>query len=137
VCVFILQNNQTVYSVAGGVKMACGSVVLALLLWTSLHFGIQFSLTSPIDIQVPVLSRSYDAYISSFAGISCSVLYQDCMTSLLVIYMQEQMTGVVEKERERERMCVCVCVCVRARGGGHMRFFKFGTYSIVACRNEV
>jgi hypothetical protein len=48
--------------------MTCATVLLAVLLWTSLQFGIQFSLTSPIDIQVPVLSRNYDAYINSFAG---------------------------------------------------------------------
>jgi hypothetical protein len=49
--------------------MACGSVVLAVLLWTSLEFGVQFTMMSPIDIQVPILSRNYDAYINSFAGI--------------------------------------------------------------------
>ncbi|XP_021919989.1 peroxidase-like isoform X2 [Zootermopsis nevadensis] len=56
--------------------MACGSVVLAFLLWTSLQFGVKFSLTSPTNIQalnIPALSRTYNSY-KTFA--SWPILYQ-------------------------------------------------------------
>jgi hypothetical protein len=49
--------------------MTRGFVLLAFLLWTSFHFGIQASLTSPTDIQalrVPLASRNYEAYINTF-----------------------------------------------------------------------
>jgi hypothetical protein len=66
VCIF--QNNEVgaIVTVAGGVKMTCGFVPLAILLWTSFQFGVQVSLTSPTDIQalrVPVASRNYEAHI--------------------------------------------------------------------------
>ncbi|PSN56140.1 hypothetical protein C0J52_03325 [Blattella germanica] len=58
-------------NIPGGVKMACGSLAIALLMWTSLQFGVQFGLMSPVDIQalrIPVSLQAYEAYISSFAG---------------------------------------------------------------------
>lgn len=58
--------------IPGSVKMACSSVVLAIVLWTSLQFGVQFSLMSPIDIKalrVPVALQAYESYINSFADL--------------------------------------------------------------------
>jgi len=69
VCIFQINEVCLIVTVAGGVKMTCGFVLLAVILWTSFQFGVQVSLTSPTDIQalrVPVAFRNYEAYIYTF-----------------------------------------------------------------------
>jgi Na+/H+ antiporter NhaA len=69
VCIF--QNNEecVIITVAGGVKMNCGFVLLAVILWTSFQSGVQANLRYSTDIQalrVPVASRNYEGYIYTF-----------------------------------------------------------------------
>lgn len=82
--------------------MACGSVVLAVLLWTSLQFGIQFTMMSPIDIQVPILSRNYDAYINSFAD--WPILYQQQLEHS--IQKRAKLSGLPHVDDDALNVCV-------------------------------
>jgi hypothetical protein len=71
VCIFQSSEVCVTVAFAGGVKMTCGFVLLAALLWTSFQFGVQVSLTPPTDIQalrVPVAFRNYEAYMYNFPG---------------------------------------------------------------------
>ena len=57
-----------VFIVPGGIKMAFGSVLFTVLIWSSLQFGIQFGLMSPIDIQALRIPISLQAYETYFGG---------------------------------------------------------------------
>ena len=48
--------------------MAFGSVLFTVLIWSSLQFGIQFGLMSPIDIQALRIPISLQAYETYFGG---------------------------------------------------------------------
>ncbi|KAJ9595022.1 hypothetical protein L9F63_013688, partial [Diploptera punctata] len=64
-----LEVPTTLDNVPGGVKMAFGSVLIAVVMWTSLQFGVQFGLMSPIDIQalrIPVSLQAYETYFGGF-----------------------------------------------------------------------